>query len=144
MEAPGSPICDQAMNPPLITSSGRAPNSAGRQSTRSATFPGSTEPTSCAIPCEMAGLIVYFATYLRMRKLSLSPFSSRSRPRCSRILCAVCQVRAIASPTRPIAWLSLEIMLIAPRSWRMSSAAMVSPRMRLSAKDTSSGISRSR
>ena len=53
---------------------------------------------------------------------------------------AVCQVRVITSPTRPIAWLSLEMMLIAPRSWRMSSAAIVSPRMRLSAKATSSGM----
>src|SRR5438105_1466692 len=51
------------MNPPLMTSSGRAPKSAGRQSTRSASLPTSTEPTSCAIPCESAGLIVYFATY---------------------------------------------------------------------------------
>ena len=46
----------------------------------------------------------------------------------------------MTSPTRPIAWLSLDIMLIAPRSCRMSSAAMVSPRMRLSAKATSSGM----
>ncbi len=79
-----------------------------------------------------------------MRRLSLSPRSPGRRPRCSRILCAVCQVRVITSPTRPIAWLSLDIMLIAPRSWSTSSAAMVSPRIRLSANATSSTISRSR
>ena len=50
----------------------------------------------------------------------------------------------ITSPTRPIAWLSELIMLIAPMSWRMSSAAMVSRRMRLSAKATSSGMFGSR
>ena len=48
----------------------------------------------------------------------------------------------ITSPTRPIAWLSDEIIESAPRSCRMSSAAMVSRRMRLSAKATSSGIAR--
>ena len=46
----------------------------------------------------------------------------------------------MTSPTRPIAWLSLDIMLIAPRSWRTSSAAIVSPRIRLSANATSSGM----
>ena len=45
----------------------------------------------------------------------------------------------MTSPTRPIAWLSLDIMLIAPRSCSTSSAAIVSPRMRLSANATSSG-----
>ena len=48
------------------------------------------------------------------------------------------------SPTRPIAWLSDEMIENAPRSWRMSSAAIVSLRMRLSAKATSSGIVGSR
>ena len=60
------------------------------------------------------------------------------------ILCAVCQVRMITSPTRPIAWLSEEIIESAPRSCRMSSAAMVSRRMRLSAKAMSSGMLASR
>ena len=60
------------------------------------------------------------------------------------MLCAVCQVRVIVSPMRPMAWLSLEIIEIAPRSCRTSSAAIVSARMRLSAKATSSGIARSR
>ena len=57
---------------------------------------------------------------------------------------AVCQVRMITSPMRPIAWLSEEMIEKAPRSCRMSSAAMVSRRMRLSAKATSSGIDGSR
>jgi hypothetical protein len=43
-----------------------------------------------------------------------------------------------------MAWLSDDIMLIAPRSCRMSSAAMVSRRIRLSAKATSSGMRGSR
>jgi len=34
---------------------------AGFQRTMSATFPGSSEPTSWLMPCVMAGLIVYFA-----------------------------------------------------------------------------------
>ncbi len=50
----------------------------------------------------------------------------------------------MTSPTRPIAWLSDDIMLKAPRSCRMSSAAIVSRRMRLSAKATSSGMRGSR
>ena len=65
-------------------------------------------------------------------------------PRCTFILCAVCQVRRMTSPTRPMAWLSLLIMLMAPRSCRMSSAAMVSLRMRLSAKARSSAMLASR
>ena len=52
---------------------------------------------------------------------------------------AVCQLRAVTSPTLPMAWLSEDIMLIAPMSCRTSSAAMVSRRMRDSANDTSSG-----
>ena len=43
-----------------------------------------------------------------------------------------------------MAWLSLLIMLMAPRSCRMSSAAMVSLRMRLSAKARSSAMEASR
>ena len=50
----------------------------------------------------------------------------------------------ITSPTRPIAWLSDEMIENAPMSCRMSSAAIVSLRMRLSAKATSSGIDGSR
>ena len=65
-------------------------------------------------------------------------------PRCTFILWAVCQVRVITSPTRPIAWESEEIILNAPKSWRMSSAAIVSRRMRDSANATSSGMLGSR
>ena len=50
-----------AMKPPLITISGLTPKNAGFHSTRSASLPTSTDPTSCAMPCVMAGLIVYFA-----------------------------------------------------------------------------------
>src|SRR5258706_2766231 len=60
MLAFGSPICDQAITPPLITISGLTPKNAGFHSTRSASFPVSTEPMNCAMPCAMAGLIVYF------------------------------------------------------------------------------------
>ena len=44
----------------------------------------------------------------------MSPRSPARRPRSPRILCAVCHVRVMTSPTRPMAWLSLDIMLIAP------------------------------
>src|SRR6185295_10906911 len=67
-----------------------------------------------------------------------------SLPRWPFILCAVCQQRMTISPTRPIACESLLNMLIAPRSCRMSSAAMVSLRMRLSANARSSGMDGSR
>src|SRR5437879_3238551 len=73
-----------------------------------------------------------------MRRLSLSPRSCASRPRWRSILSAVCHVRRITSPTRPIAWASELIMLSAPRSCRMSSAAIVCARMRDSAKARSS------
>ena len=46
----------------------------------------------------------------------------------------------ITSPIRPIACESDEMIENAPRSCRISSAAMVSLRIRLSAKATSSGI----
>ena len=50
----------------------------------------------------------------------------------------------MTSPMRPMAWESLEMMEMAPVSCRMSSAAMVSPRMRDSANATSSGMDLSR
>jgi hypothetical protein len=71
--------------------------------------------------------------------LSLPAVSPGSAPRWRFILSAVCQVRQITSPMRPIAWESEDIMLIAPMSCRMSSAAIVSGRMRESANATSSG-----
>ena len=55
------------------------------------------------------------------------------------IACAVCQVRMIVSPTRPIACESEPIIEIAPRSCSTSSAAIVVARMRLSANARSSG-----
>src|SRR5271168_2769024 len=61
MDAFGSPIALHAMNPPLTTISGFAPKNAGFQSTKSASFPGSMDPISVAIPCVTAGLMVYFA-----------------------------------------------------------------------------------
>lgn len=60
------------------------------------------------------------------------------------ILSAVCQVRVMTSPTRPMAWLSELIIENAPRSCRMSSAAIVSRRIRLSANATSSAMLGSR
>jgi hypothetical protein len=62
IDALASPICAQAMNPPLITSAGRTPKNFGSHSTRSASLPASTEPISSAMPCAIAGLIVYLAT----------------------------------------------------------------------------------
>ena len=57
------------------------------------------------MPCAMAGLTVYLATYRLMRWLSLPvPSSSGSGPRCAFILSAVCQVRVTSSPMRPIAY----------------------------------------
>ena len=44
IDALASPICAHAIRPPLITSSGREPKKAGRQSTRSASLPTSIEP----------------------------------------------------------------------------------------------------
>mmetsp|Transcript_9890 Transcript_9890/g.20638 ORF Transcript_9890/g.20638 Transcript_9890/m.20638 type:complete len:285 (-) Transcript_9890:2274-3128(-) len=144
MEALGSPIWAQAMVPPLITISGLAPNSAGFHSTRSASLPTSTEPMMWETPCAMAGLMVYLEMYRLMRALSAPASSSPSAPRCRFILSAVCQVRVITSPTRPMACESEEMMAMAPRSCRMSSAAMVSARMRLSANATSSRMFLSR
>ena len=70
--------------------------------------------------------------------------ASDNDPRCTRILCAVCQVRVMTSPTRPIACESELIIEKAPMSCRMSSAAMVSLRIRLSANAMSSAMAASR
>jgi len=61
IEALGSPIAAAAIMPPFTISEGFTPKNAGFHSTRSATFPASIEPTACAMPCAIAGLIVYFA-----------------------------------------------------------------------------------
>lgn len=65
-------------------------------------------------------------------------FSSGRRPLTIFILSAVCQVRVMTSPTRPMACESEDIMLMAPTSCSTSSAEMVSARIRDSAKQTSS------
>src|SRR3984885_2944626 len=62
IEAFGSPIALQAMKPPFTIISGFTPKNAGFHRTRSASFPGSTDPISAAMLCVIAGLIVYFAT----------------------------------------------------------------------------------
>ncbi len=62
MEALGSPMFAQAMKPPLRMVSGFTPKKAGFQMTRSASLPTSMLPTSWAMPCVMAGLIVYLET----------------------------------------------------------------------------------
>ena len=54
--------------------------------------------------------------------------------------CAVCQVRMIVSPTRPMACESEPIIEMAPRSCSMSSAAIVVGLIRDSAKARSSGM----
>jgi len=40
-------------------------------------LPSSSEPTSCEMPCAIAGLMVYFAMYLFTRALSLRPSPPR-------------------------------------------------------------------
>ena len=61
IDAFGSPIAAAAMAPPFRISDGLTPKNAGFHSTRSASLPGSTEPTTCEMPCVIAGLIVYLA-----------------------------------------------------------------------------------
>ena len=62
MDAFGSPICAQAIVPPLMTISGLAPKWDGFQRTMSASLPTSREPMWSAMPWAMAGLMVYLAT----------------------------------------------------------------------------------
>src|SRR5213076_2798122 len=59
MDAFGSPIAAHAIMPPFTTSSGLTPKNAGRQSTRSASLPCSTDPTWEARPWAIAGLIAH-------------------------------------------------------------------------------------
>jgi hypothetical protein len=51
-----------AMAPPFNISAGLTAKNAGFHSTMSASLPASSDPTSCAMPWLMAGLMVYFAT----------------------------------------------------------------------------------
>src|SRR5262249_45735171 len=62
MLAWGPPMAALAMLPPLRMRLGLTPKNAGRHSTRSASLPTSTEPTTWAMPCVRAGLMVYLAT----------------------------------------------------------------------------------
>src|SRR5262249_3711848 len=101
IDAFGSPIALQAMKPPFTIISGLTPKKAGFHKTRSASLPGSIEPTCAEIPWVIAGLIVYLATKRFTRKLSLRLESCASGPRWTFILCAVCQVRRTTSPMRP-------------------------------------------
>ena len=103
IEAFASPIFDEQINPPFIIISGFTPNIAGLQRTRSAIFPTSTEPAYSEIPCVIAGFIVYFEIKRLIRVLSFLSLSSSNGPLCFFILSAVCHVRIITSPTRPIA-----------------------------------------
>jgi hypothetical protein len=57
----GSPIGAATIMPPLMIAAGLAPKKAGFHSTRSASLPGVIDPTSCAMPWVIAGLIVYLA-----------------------------------------------------------------------------------
>ncbi len=94
------------------------------------------------MPCDIAGLMVIFATYRRTRKLSLPGASSGSFPRPVFIASAVWMQRSQHSPMRPWpACESLENIEMTPRSCKTFSAAIVSPRMRLSVKATSDGMS---
>ena len=66
------------------------------------------------------------------------------RPRWAFIESATCQVRVMTSPMRPIACESDEVIAKTPMSCSTSSAAIVSLRIRESAKATSSGMDGSR
>ena len=139
MDAFASPIAAQAIMPPLITACGRTPKNAGSHSTRSASLPTSTEPTSWSSPCAIGradGVLRDVAAGPVVVGARRRP---RSAPRRRFITCAVCQVRITTSPMRPIAWASLPIIEMAPMSCSRSSAAIVDGRIRLSANARSSG-----
>jgi hypothetical protein len=98
---------------------GLTPKNAGCQITRSATLPTSTDPMCASAPTEIAGLIVSFAMYLLTRSLSAAAVvSSGSRPVRSFITAASCQQLAMFSATRPMPWVSLPKIEIAPMSCR--------------------------
>src|SRR5258708_38270701 len=63
MEAFGSPMAAAAIMPPFKTIDGLTPKKAGFHNTRSASFPASTDPTSCDTPWAIAGLILHFEMY---------------------------------------------------------------------------------
>jgi hypothetical protein len=138
IDALASPICAQAIKPPLTHDVRPHPeelripqhqigelahldradlaSSRGPSPGRSCTWPRSAWPARCR-PAPSPG----------------------NAPRRAFITCAVCHVRMTTSPTRPMACESEPIIEIAPRSCRTSSAAIVDGRMRLSANARSSG-----
>ena len=61
MLALGSPVAPQAGKPAFNTSCGFAANKAGRHRTMSARCPTARRPTSWAMPCTSAGLMVILA-----------------------------------------------------------------------------------
>jgi len=89
------------------------------------------------------GVLAYIAFYPEIIVTGCGILRQEGRV-CFFILSAVCQVRVITSATRPMACESELIMLNTPMSCRISSAAMVSGRMRESANATSSGTDLSR
>src|SRR5204862_1592914 len=95
IDALGSPMSAATIRPPTRIRSGFTPKNAGDQRTRSARLPTAIEPMYSATPWAMAGLIVYFATYLRARRLSFRDESAASDPREAFMTCAVCHVRVI-------------------------------------------------
>src|SRR4051794_17671056 len=86
--------------PPLSTTCGRTPNVFGSHSTRSASLPGSTDPTSPSMPWATAGQIVYLATYRRAPRLSPAPPPAREPPR-RLITRAGCPGRLTTPPPPP-------------------------------------------
>ena len=116
-----------AMKPPLSTSSGLTPKKAGFHSTRSASLPASTRADLVrdAVRDRRVDRVlgdvaldarVVVARRCRRAARRAAPSSCARSARCA----------VMTSPTRPIACESDEIMLMAPRSCRMSSAAIVS------------------
>ena len=116
-----------------------APNHSGRHRTTSASLPGSSDPTSCAIPCVIAGFSVSFARYRSTRSLS----SSR-RPTAGALpfaAAAIANVRRTVSPARPMPCASDDVIGMTPRSCSSVSAAIVAARTRSRASRTSPGSS---
>src|ERR1700689_1819055 len=116
IDALGSPIGAATIEPPLMMHSGLPPKNAGDHGTRSASLRFSTEPVSFETPRAIAGLMGYLVMERLTRKLSLLPLSCGSEPRCFFILSAVCQVRIMTSPSRPMACEPEDILESAPRS----------------------------
>ena len=140
IDALASPICAHAIIPPFTTTCGRTPKNAGSHSTRSASLPTSTEPTSRveAVGDRRADRVlgdVAAGPVVVGRAVAGQRAAPRASSRARSARCAGPPRRRGPSPG------SREpIIEIAPRSWRTSSAAIVDGRMRLSANARSSGI----